>query len=82
MAHYDDAYRIAEKQLEINPKMRLAIETKGWCVGMKGDWEKALEFFKEVHRLANHPLKGIAPLGLCLWKIGRKRKSNGDHQQA
>ena len=71
---YDDAYRIAEKQLEINPIMRLAIEMKGWCVGMKGDWEKALEFFKEVHRLANHPLKGIAPMGYAYGNSEKKKK--------
>jgi TolB-like protein/Tfp pilus assembly protein PilF len=72
---FDDAYRIAEKQLEINPVMRLAIEAKGWCVGMKGDWKKALEFFKEVHRLANHPLKGIAPMGYAYGKLGEKEKA-------
>jgi hypothetical protein len=55
--------------------MRLAIEAKGWCVGMKGDWQKALEFFKEVHRLANHPLKGIAPMGYAYGKLGEKQKA-------
>src|SRR6187399_2722343 len=72
---FDDAYRIAEKQLEINPIMRLAIEMKGWCVGMKGDWGKALEFFKEVHRLANHPLKSLAPLGYAYAKLGEKEEA-------
>jgi tetratricopeptide (TPR) repeat protein len=72
---FDDAYRIADKQLEINPIMRLAIEAKGWCVGMKGDWKKALEFFKEVHRLANHQLKGIAPMGYAYGKLGEKQKA-------
>ncbi|HET6722355.1 MAG TPA: tetratricopeptide repeat protein [Chitinophagaceae bacterium] len=72
---YDDAYRIAEKQLEINPTMRLAIEMKGWCSGMKGDWKKALEFFQEVHRLANHPLKSVAPLGFAYAKLGETEKA-------
>jgi adenylate cyclase len=72
---YDDAYRIAEKQLEISPTMRLAIEMKGWCSGMKGDWKKALEFFQEVHRLANHPLKSLAPLGFAYAKLGEKEKA-------
>ena len=72
---YDDAYRIAEKQLEINPTMRLAIEMKGWCMGMKGDWKKALEYFQEVHRLANHPLKSIAPLGFAYAKLGERDKA-------
>jgi TolB-like protein/Tfp pilus assembly protein PilF len=72
---YDDAYHIAEKQLEINPKMRLAIEMKGWCTGMKGDWEKAAELFQEVHRLANHPLKSLAPIGYAYAKLGQKEKA-------
>jgi tetratricopeptide (TPR) repeat protein len=72
--HYDKAYHIAEKQLEINPKMRLAIEMKGWCVGMKGDWKKQLEFFQEVHQLANHPLKSLAPLGYAMQSLDKKKK--------
>ncbi|HET9434969.1 MAG TPA: tetratricopeptide repeat protein, partial [Chitinophagaceae bacterium] len=72
---FDDAYHIAEKQLEINPKMRLAIEMKGWVTGMKGDWEKAAELFQEVHRLANHPLKSLAPLGYAYARLGQKEKA-------
>lgn len=72
---YDDAYRMAEKQLEINPKMRVAIEMKGWCTGMKGDWEKAVEYFEEVHRLANDPLKSLAPLGHAYARLGEKEKA-------
>src|SRR5687767_13065374 len=72
---YDDASRIADKILEINPQMRIAIETKGWCAGMKGDWHKAVEYFQEVHRLTNHPLKGLSPLGFAYGKLGQKDKA-------
>lgn len=72
---YDEAYALAEKQLEINPTMRVAIESKGWCVGLKGDWNKALELFQEVHRLANHPLKGLAPIGYAYAKLGQREKA-------
>ena len=72
---YDDAIRVADKLLEINPQMRIAIELKGWCAGMKGDWQKALEYFKEVHRLTNHPLKGLSPLGFAYAKLGEKEKA-------
>lgn len=71
---YDDAITVADKLLEINPQMRIAIETKGWCVGMKGDWQKASEYFMEVHRLTNHPLKGLAPLGYAYAKLGQTDK--------
>jgi tetratricopeptide (TPR) repeat protein len=68
---YDDAIRVADKLLEIDPQMRIAIETKGWCAGMKGDWQKAAEYFAEVHRLTNHPLKGLSPLGYAYAKLGQ-----------
>ena len=72
---YDDAIRVVDKLLEINPQMRIAIETKGWCIGMKGDWKKAAEYFMEVHRLTNHPLKGLSPLGYAYAKLGQTDKA-------
>lgn len=71
---YDDAVRVADKLLEIDPQMRTAIETKGWSAGLKGDWQKAVEYFKEVHQLTNHPLKGLAPLGYAYAKLGETDK--------
>ncbi len=59
---FDDGIVQAEKLLEMNPEMRSAIELKAWCIGMKGDWQTALEYFKEVHRLTGHPLKGVMGL--------------------
>ena len=72
---YDEALAIADRLLEIDPSMRVAIETKGWCYGMKGDWVKAKELFKEVHRLTNHPLKGLAPLGFSYGMLGEKENA-------
>jgi adenylate cyclase len=67
---FDDAIRQAEKLLEMNPEMRSAIEMKAWAIGMKGDWQTALELFKEVHRLTNHPLKGLMGLGVAYGRVG------------
>jgi len=72
---YDDAIRITDRLLEMNPQMRVALETKGWCYGLKGDWHKAAEYFTEVHQLTNHPLKGLAPLGFAYGKLGEKEKA-------
>jgi tetratricopeptide (TPR) repeat protein len=72
---YDEALQVADKLIEMNPQMRIAIETKGWCIGMKGDWKKAAEYFKEVHRLTNHPLKGLAPLGFAYGMLGEKEET-------
>jgi tetratricopeptide (TPR) repeat protein len=72
---YDDALHICDRLLEIDPQMRIAMENKGWCYGLKGDWAKAAEYFKEVHRLTNHPLKGLSPLGYAYGKLGEKEKA-------
>ena len=69
---FDDAIRQANKVLEINPQMRSAIELKGWATAMKGDWKEAEKLFEEVHRLTNHPLKGLLGLGYVYSMTGRK----------
>jgi adenylate cyclase len=68
---YDDAIRQADKVLEMNPQMRTTLEMKGWAIGQKGDWEAALEIFKEVHRLTGHPLKGLMGVCFSYGKLGR-----------
>lgn len=72
---YDDAIRQADILLEMNPQMRISIELKAWATGMKGDWVKALELFEEVHRLTNHPLKGLMGVGYAYAKLGMKEKA-------
>jgi TolB-like protein/Flp pilus assembly protein TadD len=72
---YDDAIAQADKMLEMDPKMRISIEMKGWSTGMKGDWEKALQYFEEVHRLTNHPLKGLMGLGFAYTQLGLTEKA-------
>jgi TolB-like protein/class 3 adenylate cyclase/Tfp pilus assembly protein PilF len=72
---FDDAIRQAEKLLAIDPGMRMIVELKAWSIGMKGDWEKALPLFLEVHRLTNHPLKGLMGLGFAYGKIGDNDKA-------
>lgn len=42
---------------------------------MQGEWDKAIQLFEEYHRLANHPLKGLAPLGYAYAKTGQIEKA-------
>lgn len=72
---YEDCLYQAEKLLEMNPNMRIAIEMKGWATGMAGDWNKALNYFEEVHRLTNHPLKGLMGLAFACAKLGRNEEA-------
>lgn len=72
---YDDAIKQANKILEIHPQMRVALDMKAWAYSMKGDWQKGLEIFKEVHRLTNHPLKGLMGLGCAYAKTGDREKA-------
>jgi tetratricopeptide (TPR) repeat protein len=69
---YDEAIEQAEKVLEVYPQMRVCLELKAWAIGMKGNWEKALPIFEEVHRLTNHPLKGLMGLAVTYAKLGRR----------
>jgi adenylate cyclase len=72
---YDEAIVQADKMLDLNPTMRISIEMKGWATGMKGEWETALTFFKEVHRLTNHPLKGLIGLGFAYAHLGQEENA-------
>jgi TolB-like protein/class 3 adenylate cyclase/Flp pilus assembly protein TadD len=72
---FDDAIKQADKLLEINPQMRGAMELKGWSTGMKGNWPEALVLFKEVHRLTNHPLKGLMGLAYSYGITGQRKKA-------
>jgi adenylate cyclase len=71
----DDALKQAESLLDIYPDMRAALELKGWCIGAKGDWKKALEIFEQIHLLIKDPLKGLAPLGCAYAKSGEIEKA-------
>lgn len=71
---FDDSISQAEKLLEIDPQLRSAIEMKAWAVGMKGNWHEALRLFEEVHRLTNHPLKGLMGLAIAHGQLGNKEK--------
>ena len=72
---YDDAIRQADKVLEMHPQMRICIELKAWSYAMKGELDTALQLFKEVHRLTNHPLKGLMGLGYCYARMGQPEKT-------
>ena len=72
---YDDAIKQADKVLEIDPNMRIGIELKAWATGLKGDWEEALKLFEAVHRLTNHPLKGLMGVGYALAALGRREEA-------
>ena len=71
----DDAIKQVDRLLDLYPNMRIALEAKGWCIGIKGDWKKATEIFEAVHRLIKNPLKGLAPLGCAYGYSGEVEKA-------
>ena len=71
----DDAIKQLDHLLDLNPNMRVALEAKGWCFGIKGDWKKATEIFEEIHLLLKNPLKGLAPLGCAYGRSGESEKA-------
>jgi TolB-like protein/class 3 adenylate cyclase/Flp pilus assembly protein TadD len=72
---FDEAIQQADKLLYMHPEMRAALEMKAWSTGTKGDWLTALRLFEEVHRLTNHPLKGLMGLGFAYGKLGQTEKA-------
>ena len=72
---YDDAARQSERLLELDPRRRHALEIKGYCLGLTEGWDKAISIFKEVHRLTDHPLKGLTPLAYAYAKTGQLEKA-------
>jgi TolB-like protein/Flp pilus assembly protein TadD len=72
---YSEAIQVSDQILEINPQRRITMELKAWAIGMGGNWEKALPYFEEVHRLTNHPLKGLMGLGYAYTQLGRKEEA-------
>jgi tetratricopeptide (TPR) repeat protein len=71
----DEAIKQADWLLDMHPQLPVALELKGWCVGVKGDWKQAAEIFEEVHRLTKHPLKGLTPLGCAYARSGEVDKA-------
>jgi tetratricopeptide (TPR) repeat protein len=64
-----------ESLLDMQPGMRMALSTKGWCLGMMGDWQQAAEIFEQLHRELKHPLKGVTPLGCVYALMGQREKA-------
>jgi len=73
----DDALKHADALLDMHPQMRIAQELRGWCVGARGDWQKAAEIFEEVRLQIKHPLKGFTPLGCAYANLGETEKALG-----
>ncbi|WP_046367161.1 adenylate/guanylate cyclase domain-containing protein [Flavihumibacter petaseus] len=72
---YTEAMEQAEKLLEISPQLRIAIELKGWALGMQGDWLAALEQFTRYQQLTHHPLKGMMGLGYAHARLGNHKEA-------
>jgi adenylate cyclase len=71
----DEALQQIDRLLELYPDMRAAMESKGWCIGIKGDWQKAKEIFEQIHLMIKNPLKGLGPLGCAYARLGETEKA-------
>ena len=72
----DESLRQCEMLLEVHPKMGMAIEVKGWSVGVRGDWKKAVSIFEEARRLNNQTgLKGLFSVGCAYANAGESEKA-------
>jgi adenylate cyclase len=70
---FDDAIRLSDMQLDVNPGNWYALSLKGFSVGMKENWESALEIFFQANKLsANSPLT----LSYIAYSYGKLSKKN------
>lgn len=72
----EDSLRQCEMLLDIHPNMGVAMEVKGWSIGVRGDWKKAATIFEEARRLNNQTgLKGLYALGCAYANAGETEKA-------
>jgi len=72
---HDKALQQHDKILELDPKFRSALESKGWIHSDREEWDIAIKYFKEYQKLTNSPLKGITGLGFAYAKVGQFDKA-------
>ncbi|MBL4657932.1 MAG: hypothetical protein JKX73_08030 [Flavobacteriales bacterium] len=73
---YDKALEQNNKILEIDPKFRAALESKGWLYVFQEDWEEAIKFFKKYHALVENPKKGLTGLAYAYARAGNEAEVN------
>ncbi len=74
---FDKAKEQFEKVLDLDPSYKSALYGLGWYYVLTKQYDEAFEIFDEIKRQANHPLKGITPLGF-LYGITGKMKDAED----
>lgn len=71
----DDSLRQAELLLNLYPQMPVAMELRGWSIGVRGNWKEAAEIFEDVHLACKHTLRGLFPLGCAYANSGQTDKA-------
>jgi tetratricopeptide (TPR) repeat protein len=68
----DESLKQSEILLDLYPKMSMAVELKGWSVGVRGDWNHAAEIFEEARSLNNQTgMKGLYAVGCAYANAGK-----------
>ena len=62
-------------QLEVMPANWYALAIKGFAVGLKGDWNAALEILKKANELAGNIPLSLSYLAYCSGKLGEKAQA-------
>lgn len=72
---FDDVIRMSDMQLETFPGNWYALAIKGFSIGLKGDWQKALEIMQNVNELSNGVPLSLSYLAFCYGILGNKEKA-------
>jgi len=72
---YDDTIRLSEMQLDVNPGNWYALSLKGFAVGMKIDWQIALEIFFEANQLSEGSPLTLSYIAYSYGKLSKKKEA-------
>ena len=72
---YDDVIRMSDMQLDVMPGNWYALAIKGFALGMKGDWDQALEILLESNKLSGGAPLLLSYVAHCYGVMGMKEEA-------
>ena len=69
---YDDVIRLSNMQLDVIPGNWYALSIKGFCFGLKGNWELALDTMQQAYDISDNSPLALSYVAYCNGKLGKK----------
>lgn len=69
---YDDVIRLSDMQLDVMPRNWYALAIKGFSIGLKGNWNAALDLLIKANELSGSVALSLSYLAYCYGVLGNK----------